>query len=301
MAKRALIQLWYTEGSGPPPALEPGELAYSDTDQRLYVGRVDGSISALPTVVRWGDVQSKPTTMAQLGVTLQLSDIPVGIDYQTLQNRPDISALDELLDFPDLASFPVTGESGKLYINLATGLFYRWAAGQYHQLTGRAAIFGEIVGNPDDQPDLKAKFDALAAQVSALATEVENQKIKIGDLYFSTDASNPASKLGYGTWAAYAAGRAIVGVDANDSDFNTPGKTTGAKTHTLTEAQLPNHKHDIIGYSAGGASSIYAPSWVGSGSLGQGLSNVGIQPTGGGQAHNNMQPSIAVYIWRRTA
>ena len=38
-------------------------------------------------------------------------------------------------------------------------------------------------------------------------------------------------------------GRVIVGRDASDSDFNVLGETGGAKTHTLTEAQMPVHDH----------------------------------------------------------
>lgn len=308
-APRVQLQLYRTTGTGPPEALQPGELAFSEADRQLYVGLADGTIYTFPLLALatilasdrdWGTIVNRPTTLAGYGVTLALADIPAGIDYQTLQNRPDISALDELLDFPALASFPATGESQKLYIAMDTGLFYRWAAGQYHQLTGRAAIWGEISGNPDDQTDLKAKLDALQSQITALATEVENRKIKIGDLYFSTDAANPASKLGYGTWAAYAAGRAIVGVDTADPDFDAPGKTTGAKTHQLTVGEMPSHTHGVVGSSTGGTGSIFAPSWVSAASLGQGIDNAAIQANGGGQPHNNVQPSIAVYCWRRT-
>jgi microcystin-dependent protein len=38
-------------------------------------------------------------------------------------------------------------------------------------------------------------------------------------------------------------GRVSVGFDAGDTDFNTVGKTGGAKTHTLTIGQLPSHTH----------------------------------------------------------
>lgn len=38
-----MIRIRRTLGSGPPPSMEFGELAYSDTDSQLYVGRPDGS------------------------------------------------------------------------------------------------------------------------------------------------------------------------------------------------------------------------------------------------------------------
>ena len=38
-------------------------------------------------------------------------------------------------------------------------------------------------------------------------------------------------------------GRTIVGLDTDDTDFNTIGKTLGEKTHTLTVAEMPEHNH----------------------------------------------------------
>lgn len=46
-------------------------------------------------------------------------------------------------------------------------------------------------------------------------------------------------------------GRVIVGRDASDSDFNVLGETGGAKTHTLTEAQMPVHDHTGSAFSNG--------------------------------------------------
>lgn len=40
-------------------------------------------------------------------------------------------------------------------------------------------------------------------------------------------------------------GRFIVGYDSSDYDYNTIGKTGGEKKHTLTEAELPAHDHDL--------------------------------------------------------
>jgi hypothetical protein len=52
----------------------------------------------------------------------------------------------------------------------------------------------------------------------------------VGAVYISTLSTNPATLLGRGTWSAFGAGRVPVGVDANDSDFDTAEKTGGTKT-----------------------------------------------------------------------
>lgn len=46
-------------------------------------------------------------------------------------------------------------------------------------------------------------------------------------------------------------GRALVGLHEGDSDFGTLGQKVGAKTHTLTAAEMPAHNHPGTAASAG--------------------------------------------------
>ncbi len=103
-------------------------------------------------------------------------------------------------------------------------------------------------------------------------------------------------------------GRVPVGIDPNDSQLNTLGKKDGEKTHTLSVGEMPNHDHDLAGYSVlWGQSSqnvqfIVDSSYVqaiSSGTVGNGVganqsswNKTGT--TGGGEAHNNMQPYMTV-------
>lgn len=52
----------------------------------------------------------------------------------------------------------------------------------------------------------------------------------VGSLYTSTLSTNPGTLLGRGTWAAFGAGRVMVGYNAGDTDFNASEKTGGTKT-----------------------------------------------------------------------
>lgn len=122
----------------------------------------------------------------------------------------------------------------------------------------------------------------------------------IGSVYISSVNTNPASYFG-GTWAAFATGRTLVGVDTSQTEFDTVLETGGAKNHTLTVDQMPAHSHAPAGTNnfvrwVGSGGNLSTPS--GTQSIGQGL---GLSTEGGGQPHNNMPPYITVYMWRRTA
>ena len=48
--------------------------------------------------------------------------------------------VDDVLEFPALANFPVTGEAGKIYIDAATGKTYRWNGTGYTEISASAGI-----------------------------------------------------------------------------------------------------------------------------------------------------------------
>ena len=64
-----------------------------------------------------------------------------------------------------------------------------------------------------------------------------------------TENINPETYLGFGTWQYWGSGRVPIGVNTDDTDFNTAEKTGGNKTITLTTAQLPSHNHTFTGTS----------------------------------------------------
>lgn len=119
---------------------------------------------------------------------------------------------------------------------------------------------------------------------------------RVGDIIFSTSDENPSTIYG-GTWVAWGKGQVPVGVDASDSDFNTVEKTGGEKEHTLTVDEMPSHKHDF-GQQFATTSSL-------SGAYGYymiaGTQTDVIKNTGGNQPHNNLQPYITCYMWKRIA
>lgn len=83
-------------------------------------------------------------------------------------------------------------------------------------------------------------------------------------------------------------GTVPVGKDQSQTEFAGLGQTGGAKTHTLTEAEMPAHTHNgLDGFSGSGGSGTYSGA--------NRVSNaVATSSTGGGGAHNNLQPYFAI-------
>lgn len=119
----------------------------------------------------------------------------------------------------------------------------------------------------------------------------------IGSIYMSIQDTNPSVFFG-GTWERIAKGKALVGVDENDTDFNASSKIGGEKEHTLTKQELP--KIDIKTYyattSGGNGSGLVFGTSTGH-SNNKLIENVNYE----NRPHNNMQPYYTCYIFVRTA
>jgi hypothetical protein len=122
----------------------------------------------------------------------------------------------------------------------------------------------------------------------------------VGSIYINAAVTtNPATLLGFGTWVAFGTGKMMVGYDASDTDFDALQETGGAKTHTLSIAEMPSHNHNRpLGWKPA-PNSTDVDITGGNGINPQ--TNMVTDNTGGGGAHNNMPPYIVVKMWRRTA
>lgn len=173
--------------------------------------------------------------------------------------------------------------------------------------------FAQIVAQLNGNIDENNLADAGIPK-EKLKAEVYESMYPIGSQYVNfTDSTNPATLLGFGTWQAVA-GRVVVGYDSGQTEFNAAEKTGGEKTHTLTEAEMPAHRHSKghVNFSAGPGPSNPSSSWAGilqNSSWGINMPDLGsgdsgypqTGPRGGGSAHNNLQPYITAYVWKRVS
>lgn len=123
----------------------------------------------------------------------------------------------------------------------------------------------------------------------------------VGSVYIAVNSTSPATRFG-GTWSAFGAGRVLVGLDSGDTAFDSAEETGGAKTHTLLATEMPAHVHRQRrhGTTTGSLSGpTTAPDTSSSNPTDWGTVDTG--SAGGGGAHNNLQPYIVVYMWKRTA
>ena len=114
----------------------------------------------------------------------------------------------------------------------------------------------------------------------------------VGSIYLSMNDINPGTIFG-GTWEMIK-DRFLLGAGGS----YTSGSTGGEKTHKLTVAEMPSHTHNYkLAYGVNDPAKGFNYGTNLAGTFSEDFS----QAAGGNQAHNNMPPYIAVYMWKRVS
>jgi microcystin-dependent protein len=90
-------------------------------------------------------------------------------------------------------------------------------------------------------------------------------------------------------------GRVAAGLDLTQTEFDTLGEKGGAKTHTLTPAEMPNHTHTVKGYSGVDDKNFTGLNGAFAASDAVTPFDQQTSATGGGLPHNNLQPYTTVH------
>ena len=151
------------------------------------------------------------------------------------------SYVDDVLEFADLASFPSTGVTGKIYVALDSNKIYRWSGATYIEVSAQVGtIWGGITGTLSNQVDLQNALDAKQDDLNGTGF------VKISGTTISYDnstyylASNPSGyTTNTGTVTSVAAlTLGTTGTDLSSSVAN--GSTTAVITLNVPTASALN-------------------------------------------------------------
>ena len=182
--------------------------------------------------------------------------------------------------------------------------------------------------------DLNYILDNFGKWLQYFKDELVSREIPVGGIFEITgNSDNPSTYFGYGTWESFGAGQVLVGTGAftdtnGDEIVWGDADQSGEYNHTQTESELATHTPsatvDPHTHNALGLTGLSAPSTdplegnkiAGESEGGAAYTNIGsgsqqiIEDTvttmtfdsiGSSAPMNNIQPSIAVYRWVRTA
>jgi hypothetical protein len=172
----------------------------------------------------------------------------------------------------------------------------------------------EFTGTPT-VPTATAGNNTTQAASTAFVQAALAALYPVGSIYTNaTNATNPGTLLGFGTWTAFAAGRVMVGFNASNALFDAAEETGGSAdaivvshNHTATSTVTdPSHSHTTgTTFGPGGGNgattgTVGLTSGTGSSSTGISVSTT-IASNGSSGTNANYQPYITVYMWKRTA
>lgn len=187
-------------------------------------------------------------------------------------------------------------------------------------IAGKASIASPTFTGTPAAPTAASGTNTTQIATTAFVQTALQTLYPVGSIYINaTNSTNPGTLLGFGTWAAFGAGRVPVGFNASDPLFDTAEETGGSKdaivvshNHTATSTVTdPGHNHTIPQEDSG-AFTNSGPIPGGNGTGADYTSTTGnrttgvtvattVASTGSSGTNANLQPYITVYMWKRTA
>lgn len=175
----------------------------------------------------------------------------------------------------------------------------------HEQLANRTAYLKQEVESIKGEPTEAVTLESLLNRIKELeeAPAITVPILPIGATFETTlvytSGQEVAAAIGYGEWQPFAEGRVTVGVSSKTDDpdwTKVIGSEFGEDEVTLTIDEMPEHRHPITG-GGGNEGSLQHPDSTAETITGTTYTD----SVGGDQAHNNVQRSIVVGKWVRTA
>ena len=198
------------------------------------------------------------------------ADKPISTATQTaLDDKADLvggkvpsaqlpSYVDDVFEFAELAAFPVTGETGKIYVALDTNKLYRWSGATYIETSSDVAetvtTIGALINSATTKTtpidaDQIGLMDSAAGNILkklSWANIKATLKAYFDTIYKATFSENTAFNKNFGTTAGTVLegdkNAAIVANTAKLTNANHTGDVTGATALTITNDAVTNAK-----------------------------------------------------------
>lgn len=201
--------------------------------------------------------------LSPYALTASLSAVGLSGDYNDLSNKPDLSIYDNLDEYADFASFPVTGESEVFYVAEDTGSLYRWTGSAYVQISGDLAL-GEISSTAYRGDRGKTAYDHTFNGDNP--HNVTKAQIGLGSVDNTSDTNKPISSAQASKNASQdaliatnTAKVSATGNELEESDIDTLSKLNAVLTDStlinttdsrLSDARTPTtHNHNDLYYT----------------------------------------------------
>jgi hypothetical protein len=92
------------------------------------------------------------------------------------------SYVDDVLEYTNLAGFPATGTTGKIYVALDSNKIYRWSGSAYIEVSPTVGtIWGGITGTLANQTDLQSALDAKQDDITLTTTGTSGAATFVGN------------------------------------------------------------------------------------------------------------------------
>lgn len=202
MAQR--IKLKNSQEIGKVPKLsdlELGEVAINTADGRVFIKKDNGVSSIIDLTAVQPDVQDTIDAL-DTDITERLA-LKADLENGFIKTSQLPSYVDDVLEFENYISFPVSGETGKIYVDKSTNKTYRWAGSAYIYITSGAV---DTVDGQTGVVDLSNIYEAKNTNIqehiadSAVhLTSVQKTSLTTGldsTLHFHSSDRNRANHTG---------------------------------------------------------------------------------------------------------
>ena len=277
-----------------------------------------------------GSVKGTVTTSGTIDLGTVVTDVSGKQDKITADNKLDVSLVNGLAAIATSGSYNDLSDKPTIPSPVTETTVSNWGftknAGTVTSVAVKmnGADKGTVTGSGTiDLGTVLTSWDDVGSE--AVISIIGKALYPVGAIYMSTANVNPSTFITGTTWVAWGSGKVPVGVDTSDTSFNTVEKTGGEKTHTLTESEMPAHKHTGTESTSLGNTKpqLGAPATVSKETIIADFTRTteevviyesaattpanntltvehGIT-VGGGQPHSILQPYITCYMFKRTA